>query len=237
MTPNEYQEQAMRTKCSMGEAAQRLLTADVTTIQLLHSFIGMVGEVGELACAIEKWMFYGQELDLTNIQEELGDHQWYNAEACDALGTTVESVMQSNIAKLKKRYPEKFDTELAKEENRDREAEATALSPRDMTDDEFETFTLGVMRDKAVEAETFVFGGPQHPGSVDTVGKALEAMEQSQAGCTNLPEEVEDPKRDSGVFNTRKCVFCNHRIGSGFFRNFTAEICRNCMRGRGLTFA
>ena len=43
--------------------------------------------------------------------------------------------MQANINKLRNRYPEKFEEDLAKEESRDREAEADVyryISQRDM---------------------------------------------------------------------------------------------------------
>jgi NTP pyrophosphatase (non-canonical NTP hydrolase) len=87
----------------------------------------MTGEVGELATAIEKWMWYGQVLDQTNIKEELGDLLWYIAELCNALNLNLADVMDCNIAKLQKRYPEKFTEQLAAEENRDRAAEREAI--------------------------------------------------------------------------------------------------------------
>ena len=43
--------------------------------------------------------------------KELGDCLWMIAEACDALGTDIDTVMQMNIDKLKARYPEGFAVE------------------------------------------------------------------------------------------------------------------------------
>jgi len=88
----------------------------------------MTGEVGELAAAVERWIYYGQELDRANVKEELGDLLWYIAECCNAMDFDLQNVMECNIAKLKKRYPAKYDGERAKEENRNRPAERAEVS-------------------------------------------------------------------------------------------------------------
>lgn len=46
-----------------------------------------------------------------DMEKELGDCLWMIAEACDALGTDIDTVMQMNIDKLKARYPEGFTVE------------------------------------------------------------------------------------------------------------------------------
>jgi NTP pyrophosphatase (non-canonical NTP hydrolase) len=94
---------------------------------LLHSQIGLAGEVGELAAAIQRWLYYGKPLDRTNVIEELGDLCWYLAQACRAMDVKLEDVMKANIQKLLKRYPEKYTDFHAAEENRDREQERAIL--------------------------------------------------------------------------------------------------------------
>jgi NTP pyrophosphatase (non-canonical NTP hydrolase) len=89
--------------------------------------MGMMGEVGELAGAIENWIQYNRGLDLVNIKEELGDLMWYIALMCNASGISLEEVMEKNIAKLRLRYPDKYSDHNAAEENRDRAAERNAL--------------------------------------------------------------------------------------------------------------
>lgn len=94
----------------------------------MHSVTGLTGEVGELAGAIERYAYYGQDFDHTNIIEELGDCLWYIAEACDALGVDLTHVMQRNIDKLQNKFSGRykdagFNVEAAKEENRNRAAE------------------------------------------------------------------------------------------------------------------
>lgn len=51
------------------------------------------------------------EVNLEHMEKELGDCLWMIAEACNALGTDIDTVMQMNIDKLKARYPEGFTVE------------------------------------------------------------------------------------------------------------------------------
>lgn len=46
---------------------------------LVHAVFGIKDEVGEIVGAIKKHLFYGKELDLVNIKEELGDALWFIA--------------------------------------------------------------------------------------------------------------------------------------------------------------
>lgn len=85
--------------------------------RVMHAAMGLVTESAELLDALKKAMFYGKELDVTNIKEEAGDMLWYLALLFDALGTNFESEQARVIAKLKDRFPDKFTNELA--ENRD----------------------------------------------------------------------------------------------------------------------
>lgn len=127
MNPNEYQKLAERTECNQNVSAMRFGENGLKAIRLNHAVIGINAEGGELATALQRWLYYGKPLDETNIKEELGDLFWYIAEACNALGFSMETIMEANIAKLRQRYPEKFSEVLAAEENRDRAAEARAI--------------------------------------------------------------------------------------------------------------
>ena len=131
MTPNEYQELALRTECDQDAAARRRhyvdTDHDLLATRLSHGIMGLAGEVGELAGAYERWIHYDQGFDRTNFIEELGDCLWYISLAADALGVKLEEIMKANINKLATRYPDKFDKGKAVEENRDRQAEAAAM--------------------------------------------------------------------------------------------------------------
>ena len=133
MNTNEYQELAARTICDQKNASWKMSTNYPLLnphgkIELMHSVMGMSGEVGELASALEKWIWYGQTFDRQNVYEELGDLLWYIAEACTALDTTIEQVMVANILKLQTRYPDKYTDHNAAEENRNRESEREVLA-------------------------------------------------------------------------------------------------------------
>ena len=45
------------------------------------------------------------------LAKELGDIAWYLAETATALDLNLEDIFQANIEKLKKRYPEGFDSQ------------------------------------------------------------------------------------------------------------------------------
>jgi len=132
MTPNEYQQAALRTDGDWefyAKARVRLASADPDMMMMLHAAVGIATEAGELQDALKKHIFYGREFDWTNAVEEVGDLLWYAALACESLGTTLEDAMERNIAKLKARYPEKFETRLAIE--RDLAAERAVLEGGD----------------------------------------------------------------------------------------------------------
>lgn len=46
-----------------------------------------------------------------NLKEELGDVLWYIATTAAGAGISLDEIMENNIEKLRKRYPEGFDAE------------------------------------------------------------------------------------------------------------------------------
>ena len=110
-----YQKQAARTL--------RRLSNEQEDIQ--HMLFGMMTELGELVDTYKKHYAYGKELDMINVMEEMGDIMWYWANMCNITGINAEASLQVNIDKLKARYPEKFNEELAV--NRDLEKEREIL--------------------------------------------------------------------------------------------------------------
>lgn len=172
MNFQEYLKESERTLIDMGKEKN-----------LLHASLGLITEFGELVDIYKRNIFYGKEIDIVNVKEELGDLMWYLAiifrifpqkldykslEITDKIRVlysiqdnindiirisdfynlseisflvnslyrnierfaqlnnfTLEDVMQTNIDKLKARFPEKFTNELAL--NRDLEAERKVL--------------------------------------------------------------------------------------------------------------
>lgn len=120
-----YDEQAPRTESLPDDALRCRMQSNS---RLLHGAMGLATEAGELMDQLKKNIFYGKELDLVNIEEELGDLEWYMAIIRDVLGVTQAQVQEKNIAKLRKRYPEKFTSEAAL--NRDLDAERAVLEEK-----------------------------------------------------------------------------------------------------------
>ena len=124
MNSKDYIQDAIRTESTDFSAMNDRLMNDGTK-RLLHAGIGLSTEAGEFVDALKKHIFYGKELDRVNLKEEMGDLFWYLAIACDELDVEFEPLMETNIAKLKARYGEKFSEQRA--ENRDLGTERTIL--------------------------------------------------------------------------------------------------------------
>lgn len=82
--------------------------------RLTQAGMGLASEAGEVAGVIEKIVFQGHDFDLgmrDRLQKEVGDLLWYLAMLLDEADMSLDDVMQNNIWKLQKRFPEKFTTE------------------------------------------------------------------------------------------------------------------------------
>ena len=80
--------------------------ANVT--QLLTAALGLTAESGEFTEVVKKMIFQGKPYNEDNVfhmKRELGDICWYIAQACMALDTTFDEIIEMNVDKLKKRYP------------------------------------------------------------------------------------------------------------------------------------
>ena len=81
--------------------------------RLMTSVIGMMAESGEFAEVVKKKIFQADtkfsDDEIFHMKRELGDVLWYWVQGCIALGFTPEEVMQENIKKLEKRYPNGFE--------------------------------------------------------------------------------------------------------------------------------
>ena len=104
MTINEYQNHAMRT-ANYNSYRLQLLT---------NGLMGLNGEAGECIDILKKYLFQNHELDKEHLAKELGDVAWYLAISARALGYDLETILQMNVDKLKKRYPDGFDSERSK---------------------------------------------------------------------------------------------------------------------------
>jgi len=80
--------------------------ANVT--QLLTAALGLTAEAGEFTEVVKKMFLQGKpytEENVFHMKRELGDICWYLAQACMALDTTFDEVIEMNVDKLMARYP------------------------------------------------------------------------------------------------------------------------------------
>jgi len=73
---------------------------------LVYMVYGMIGEAGELGEKVQETFNWGT--DRAGFKKELGDTSWYLVRMADELGLNMPDIFEANIAKLQKRYPEKF---------------------------------------------------------------------------------------------------------------------------------
>ena len=84
------------------------LQEDCNVTQLLTAALGLTAESGEFTEVVKKIIFQGKpysEENVFHMKRELGDICWYLAQACMALDTTFDEVLEMNVDKLKARYP------------------------------------------------------------------------------------------------------------------------------------
>ena len=93
---------------------------DANVPRLLTAALGLTAEAGEFTEVVKKIILQGKPYNEDNVfhmKRELGDICWYIAQACMALDTTFDEIIEMNVEKLKARYPGgEFD--VHKSENR-----------------------------------------------------------------------------------------------------------------------
>ena len=93
---------------------------DADVPRLLTAALGLAAESGEFTEIVKKMVLQGKPYNEDNIfhmKRELGDICWYLAQACMALDTTFDEIIEMNVDKLQARYPGgSFD--VHKSENR-----------------------------------------------------------------------------------------------------------------------
>lgn len=80
---------------------------------LLHAAVGLAGESGEVLDLIKKVWVYDKPLDREKLIEEMGDVTHYLMMLCIKLQIDFQVLMENNVAKLKKRYPDGYSDAAA----------------------------------------------------------------------------------------------------------------------------
>ena len=81
---------------------------DADVPRLLTAALGLTAEAGEFTEVVKKIILQGKPYNEENVfhmKRELGDICWYIAQACMALDTTFDEIIEMNVEKLKARYP------------------------------------------------------------------------------------------------------------------------------------
>jgi NTP pyrophosphatase (non-canonical NTP hydrolase) len=111
MTPEEFTIECRRTE---RRDDWKEITPELSNnVRLLYTLIGLTTEANEALDVFKKCLFYKRPFALDHFASELSDCMWYLTMAADIAGFSLEDIMQINVDKLRKRYPEKFTTELA----------------------------------------------------------------------------------------------------------------------------
>lgn len=84
-------------------------------LRLIHMALGIGGESGELIDIIKNHFMYDKPLDVDHLKRESGDILWYMSNLLHEIGSSFEEVMQMNVDKLAKRYPNGFTKQDAVE--------------------------------------------------------------------------------------------------------------------------
>ena len=105
---------------ALVQRLNQLEAEDADGCKLLTAALGLTAESGEFTEVVKKIVFQGKPYNKENVfhmKRELGDICWYIAQACMALDTTFDELIEMNVDKLKARYPGgEFD--VHKSENR-----------------------------------------------------------------------------------------------------------------------
>ena len=84
------------------------LEDDCNIPPLITAAFGLTAEAGEFTEVVKKIILQGKPYNEENVfhmKRELGDICWYLAQACMALDTSFDEIMEMNVDKLKARYP------------------------------------------------------------------------------------------------------------------------------------
>ena len=94
----------------------RTLNMELSKEQLISNMIfGANGELGEVTDILKKHLFHYHKLDQGHLAEEIGDVMFYLVNLATLFNFNMEDILQANVDKLKKRYPDGFTAKASVE--------------------------------------------------------------------------------------------------------------------------
>ena len=104
MTIQDYQEKIKRT-----------MNNNLTPIERISMLsMGISGETGELIDYLKKAYYHDHTLSFDHVKKEIGDIMWYLGNICNEYKLDLSEILDINIDKLNKRYPDGFDPDKSK---------------------------------------------------------------------------------------------------------------------------
>lgn len=102
--------------CELRKPPEAIIASLTNTrMDCIHAVMGIVGEAGELLDSIKKTVIYNKSFDYSNIEEELGDMEFYLEQLRQALGLNRDIILNQNMLKLNKRYGDTYSDKAAQE--------------------------------------------------------------------------------------------------------------------------
>ena len=105
MELDKYQEECKRT----------VKEFESDKIKIMTWGLGISGEAGDVAGCIKKTFAHDND-QKNGIRENLGDTMWYIANICNFFNWDLNEILEENMIKLRKRYPNGFTSKDAKRE-------------------------------------------------------------------------------------------------------------------------
>ena len=78
--------------------------------QVSNMIFGANGELGEVTDILKKHLYQGHRINKQHLAEEIGDTLFYIVNLCTLYNLDVEDILQANVDKLKKRFPNGFES-------------------------------------------------------------------------------------------------------------------------------
>ena len=103
MTPKDYIKNVLVTEARDFSPLQERFSK-VRNIRLLHGAIGLASELAEISCATS-----AEEIDATNVLEEMGDLLWYTGIMIDELGLDADHILNVQPYLERNDYNDKRD--------------------------------------------------------------------------------------------------------------------------------
>lgn len=104
MNFEQYEQAAARTRNPALDDRERLADAAA----------GLAEEAGEVLGLVRKHLYMRHDLDRERLTKELGDALWCLSAVAGAVGVTLDEVAESNLSKLRARYPAGYSDEASR---------------------------------------------------------------------------------------------------------------------------